>query len=607
MSFLIKTGCAACVALGVVSAFAQSTSRDAGLDPVVVSGARIEQRLSDTLPTTQVITRDEIERSQAPDALTLLRRLAGVEVVQTGGLGAQSTLFLRGGSGRSALVLVDGVPINNVNFGTASIEQLAATQIERIEVVTGSIGALYGAQASGGVVQLFTRNGEGADVSVGGGSRATRRAQASFAGASGPLKFGVQLAGDETRGFNATVQSERPGTNPDADGDRNASVAAHVSAALDGGHEVGARYTRTRGRVDYDSEFGPPTQTDRSVDVIETATGYGRFKLLDRWTARLSASRSADKLDAIETAFPYFVHSATQQLAWDNEVAIADGWTGTAGLERLTQRIQSDTTYAVDERTVNSVRAGLNGRVGPHTVQANARTDSTSDFGRHTTWFAGYGFDVAPGWRVSASAATAFNAPSFNDLYFPFGGNPALKPETSRTLEGALQYTRDAVFARASVFRTRYRDLIGFDDAFNTINIGRAKITGLELVGGFNLADWRVQASATAQDAKDDVTGTRLTRRARLFGNATVSRTLGTAEIEANWHASGNRSDRDAFGQNVALAGYGTLDLAARWHVLPQWTLGLRIENALDRRYETVYGYHTIPFGVFATLDYRLR
>ena len=148
------------------------------LQEITVTSSRIEQRVQDALPATTLITRADIERAQTPDLPTLLRRVAGIEIAQNGGPGTVASAFIRGAESRHTLVLIDGVPVNNLNFSTAALEHLPLADVERIEIVRGNVSSLYGSAALGGVIQIFTRQAGStpqAGVTLQGGSRGPRR------------------------------------------------------------------------------------------------------------------------------------------------------------------------------------------------------------------------------------------------------------------------------------------------------------------------------------------------------------------------------------------------------------------------------------------------
>jgi len=260
------------------------------------------------------------------------------------------------------------------------------------------------------------------------------------------------------------------------------------------------------------------------------------------------------------------------------------------------------------ERRVNSVRAGIDARGGPHRLQANVRWDDYSDVGAATTGLVAYGFDVDPRWRVSAQLATAFRAPSFNDLYYPFFGNPGLSPERSRSGELALRYSEDSASLRAAVFRNRTSDLIVYDAAAQQArNVASADIDGIELIASGRLQGWQLQADASFTRAEDSSTGERLLRRAPYRIHLAAARTFGRFDglFEVTYNAERYDSDINTYAR-TELASYTLARLALAWRATDWLRLTLRLENLFDAGYELVDGYSTAGLGVFAGVTLRL-
>jgi vitamin B12 transporter len=270
------------------------------------------------------------------------------------------------------------------------------------------------------------------------------------------------------------------------------------------------------------------------------------------------------------------------------------------GLEHTRQHIDSDTVYVVNTRTVDSARLGYNLDRGPHQLQLNVRKDRYSDFGSANTWLAGYGYQLTDAWRVSGMLSTGFNAPTFNDLFFPFFGNPALRPERVRSKEVGLQYAVAHWDLRATVFDNRFHDLIGSDAAFRTVNVGHAHTRGIELAYNGRFGDHAVHASLTSQDPRDLDTGDRLTRRADTLANVAYTRTLGAWKWGGDVRYVGRRPDA-----GTILGSYAVVDLTASYQLNPHTRLFGRIENAFDRQYETVFGYRQPGRGVFVGLTWQ--
>lgn len=573
------------------NAFAQAPR----LHEVVVSASRAEQRAQDALPATTLITREQIDAAQTPDLPTLLRSVAGLEISQSGGFGSVSGAFLRGAEARHTLVLIDGVPVNNINVGTAALEHLPLAEVERIEVVRGNVSSLYGSAAVGGVIQIFTRQPAAAPhatVTLQGGSRGLAQGSGS---ASVKLPSGTGLRATvealKTDGFNAIVQEERPGTNPDRDAYRRRSASVAITQDIAPGRSLGLTLRDARGRTEYDSQFGPATAADVSHFVEQGAALTARWQVGD---LRLDAllGRSEDRYD---DEFPFFVHSRSTTAQAGAEWQLRPGHRLTGGVERTRQQLASDTVYNQTRRTVSSGRLGYVFDAAAHQLQLNLRRDDYSDFGGANTWLAAYGHRLTDTWRLSASASAGFTAPTFNDLYFPWGGNPNLRPERVKSAELGVQYVVDRHDLRATLFENRFRDLIASDLDFNRINVGRARTRGLELVYRGQLASTDLQAALTLQDPKDLDTGQRLRRRAATLAQVSASRRTGAWQYGGAVRYSGARDDAPA-----RLRPYAVVDLNASYALAREWRLFARVENLLNRDYRTVFGYRQPGRGFFA-------
>lgn len=580
----------AIAAIAATSHPSHSHAQTAQLSDVVVTASRVEQRAQDALSATTLLTRADIERAQTPDLPTLLRRVTGVQIAQNGGPGTLASAFIRGAESRHTLILIDGVPVNNLNFSTGALEHVPLTNVERIEIVRGNVSSLYGSSALGGVIQIFTREaGSAPHASLGAQLSSRGMAQAQASGGV-RLDSGTRVTGSvellDDRGFNAIDQSRRAGTNPDRDGYTRRAVSLGVSQDLDRGR-VGLSVRDARGTTRYDSQFGPANQADESDYAVQGLALTGQWRLGSDVTLEGGLTRSADKLRADVTAFPYFVNSlgsgANLGLSWK----MKPGQTLTAGVEGTQQRIESDTIYNASSRRASSLRLGYQGEYEHHSVQLNVRQDRYSDFGTANTWFAGYGWRLTPHWRISATESRGFNAPTFNDLYFPFGGNPNLRPERVRSSELALQYVQGAHDLRLTWFSNRFDDLIGNDPFFTRININRASNRGTELAWTGRFGATTARAGLTAQNPLDLGTGARLARRAATLGNLGVSHDAQGWGAGADLRWSGRRPD----GANV-LGGYAVLDITGSYQLARGTRLFARLDNVADKRYETVFGYN---------------
>ena len=581
------------------------------LPDTVITASRVMQRTQDALPDVSLITRSDIDRSQAKDVPSLLVQLAGMEVTQSGGMGGVATLFMRGAESRHALVLVDGLPMNSLNFNLAALEHLPLSGIERIEVVRGNVSSLYGSAALGGVVQIFTRQNSGSGLSgpwleasgqMGSENFISTQASVGQKWASG---FGVNASTEhtQTRGFNAINPVQRPDTNPDRDGYKRQSDAVNLSQEFESGR-IGLMLRETHATVQYDSQWGPATQADESKSVLRNALLNATYRASKELQWEVSVGQQEDKLNAAQTAYPYFVNSQSKTSAMGAVWTLWPNHSITSGYENTRQKIVSDTAYNPSERSLNSWRLGYQGKLENQQWQLNVRQDQYSDFGQANTWYAGYAYFLTPELRFKASASSGFMAPTFNDLYYPWGGNPLLRPEQARSNEIGMQYIKATWNARITAFENRYTDLIDNDLNWTRTNIAKAKNQGVEValagqwqLSGFGTQKWRV--SMTSQDPQNDITHQALARRAKTLAQAGVTQSIGYWDAGAQWRFSGARTD-DA----QILKAYSVLDLTASQALTPELRLNLRVENAGNANYQSIYGYNMPKRGLFAGLKW---
>jgi len=605
-------------ALGCAFAVISLSAMAQSLDTVIVTASRTPQPLADALPHTTIITREDIERAQALDLPTLLAREAGVQFASNGGRGSATTLFVRGAPSRQVLVLVDGVPLSKQDAsGAVSIEHLTLDNVERVEVVRGNVSALYGSGAIGGVIQVFTRSGDGVprvDAAVEAGAFGFARASISASGSFGATSLAAGLAHQGQRGFSAQDAAANPAVNPDDDGYRNTSASASLRQRWAEGHQLGLTVSTSDGRLDYDSAFASALDTQRSRTRLATARLASEDRLGERWQSTLAATAQRDDARFHETgtfAFDARSTTRTRGVSWLNRFDLGDGWHADAGVEHERQSIDSDDGFGgvlARQRSVNAVLGGVDGKIDALTLQFNLRYDDIEDIGGQATGRAALGWQVAPQWKLIASAATAFNAPPLGYLYTPSFGNPNLQPERARSAELGVQWTADAQSLRATAFAQRISDELEFDLATSTFaNLARTRNRGLEVSWGARLGRTDAQASLTSQRPIDEVTGQPRLRRSESLASLALSHDLGLARVGASWRYAGARPEVGG----VTLEAYNVLDLTLQADVGPspggRWQVFGRIENVADARYQTASGYNQSPRAAFVGLRWAMR
>lgn len=593
------------------SAFAQEKLSQE-LAPVVVTATRTPQRVNEVTSDITVITREEIEKAGQSSLLEILQRQPGVQVTSSGGRGTQSGVFVRGTNTSHVLVLVDGLRLSSATLGTTAFEHLPTSQIERIEILRGPASILYGADAVGGVIQIFTRSADGPPrlrVSAGLGSFNTQEYTVGYGGRAGDTSFSVNAGYLESDSFSATRPTNAFSFNRDRDPYRNSSLSARVAHKLTPDHELGATFFGSDARAHFD---GFPATFDHVLNQTLMAYGvYSRNRFLPTWLSTLRLGYSRDDATSFSSAIPSIFKTEQQQASWQHDVTTPVGEVLLAA-EQVRQKVGGTTNYPVTTRTISSLLAGYTGRYRAHSVQANARQDFNSQFGDHSTGSVSYGYTFTPDLRASAGYGTAFMAPSFNLLYFPGFGNPNLRPESSKNIEAALRYSPGPHSAGIVAYRNLVRDLIvnvpvpgGGPFDLMPANVNVADIKGVTLSYGYERGGWSVRGSGDFLSPRDDISQRMLPRRAKRHGKVSVARDIGPWSAGVEVFASDYRYD-DAANVN-RLGGYALVNTFASYRFAPGWSVVARINNLLDKDYELARTFETTGFNAFVAVRYEPR
>lgn len=588
------------------------TAGDRTLAPVVVTADRGPQRLADAIPQTTLFDAQDIADTTQRDLPGLLQFAPGAQIVRNGGPGSTATLFMRGADASESLVLIDGVRVDSTSLGSAQIAQIPLDQIDHVEVVNGNVSALYGSGAIGGVVQIFTKNGGSYpprfNFETEYGSYHTQRQQVGVSGvldAEGKTTFSVSLARAKDDGFSSINPALVPAVNPNANGYLNESVSASLRHTFNERWDAGVRFFQSNGNSSYDNAYGVPTDLNNLYTKVQQASVFANGKVTDWWTTHLVAATGNDRSQTeLNGAYTDHFNSDNRQYTWQNDFMLAPQQKIQVGYEHLDQTLDSN-QYSAPNRHVDSGFAGYTGRFGRSQFQANVRRDQYSDFGGANSYYLGYGFDITEHWKATASWSDAFRAPTFNDLYYPYYGNPTIRPERSHSVEAALQYASDAFgLMRLTAFQTRYSNLIQSAQVtpgvYMAENVGHAKVQGLEASWSGHVGKTDVRAALTLQNPVDEDKDTDLNRRARRFASFTANRSIGSWRVGGEWLVSGARNDS---GSN--LGGYGIVNLSARYNITRSWYVAAQIQNLFDKDYELAYTYNTPRRSAYLTLGWQ--
>jgi vitamin B12 transporter len=577
-----------------------TTAEATSLNPMVVTAALAPRTADETLASVTLLDEATLRRQDPVSLTDLFRGQPGVDVSSTGSFGKQSSVSIRGTSNNQSLLMIDGIRLRSATDGGAAWQFLDPRLFQRAEIVRGPRGSLYGADAVGGVVQLFTPEGEeGAPqprVSVGGGSFSTQRYSASLAGGSGGTRYYVAGSRFETDGQPVRREGDDKGYD-------NTSGLVRLSHTFDNDAEVGVLALRARGNTEFDS-FGAPAETDF---VQQVAGVYGEIPVSETWRSRLTLSESRDESDTLD-AFGFSVFDTQARTArWENTLGIGVHEL-VAGAEYSEDRVSSTAEYAETARDNRAVFAQGLLDFSPFAVQASLRYDDNQAFGEEVTGGLVLGYDLDAYHTLRASYGTAFRAPSFNELYFPGFGNLDLDAETSATYELGIRGQYRTLFWDLAAYQSDIDDLIinvdttgdGWVDTPR--NVSEARIRGIELAAGAEIDDWTLAASLTYTDPEDRATGNRIPRRSTQGLRLDIDRELGDWSLGGSWIAQGYRYD-DAANQQ-RLAGYGLVNLRAGWQFAPLWSARLTVENALNKEYETARDYINAGRAAFVSVHF---
>lgn len=593
------------LATASASLTAQAATKDnaTNLPDTVVTATRSETATNELATATTVFTRKDIERLQVRTLPDLLKTAPGIDVTQNGGLGKETSLFMRGTNADHVLVLIDGIKAGSVTNGKTAFEFIPVDQIERVEIIRGPQSSLYGSEAIGGVIQIFTRKGAQTDkpsvtFDAGAGSYDTFNTSGTVSGKWQNSWYSLGASHLNSQGFNA----RRPTTGlfgvnePDRDGYYNTGLNARVGHRFDNNAEIEAFFMRAEGKNEFD---GTPNKTEFVNQMIGTS---GSFDLLDNWRSTLRFGQTQDDADNFQPNGVFFSRFNTTRwnASWLNNISLTDNHQLTLGTDYRVDEVQSSRRYSESSRYDVGVFGELHSRIfDDHFINASLRWDENQAFGDSVTGNFGWRYNWRYGLSAFASFGNAFKAPTFNQLYFPNFGNPNLKAETSTSFEAGIAGNHDWANWQVRAYHTNIDNLIAF---FPVENIDKAQIDGIEAELSSQILGWRNTLSMAMLSPRDRVTNLRLSRRAEQTLSYDLSRSLGAFDFGAQALAQGSRFDDRANRNEVD--GFVTVDIRTAYHIDKHWMLSAKLNNLLDKDYETVDTYNNAGRNFFFSVHY---
>ena len=581
--------------------------------PVIVTATRTAQTADASLASVTVITRKDIERQQARSIQDLLRGVPGVSISNNGGAGKTTSVFMRGTESDHVLVMIDNIKVGSATSGTTAFENIPIDQIDRIEIVRGPRSSLYGSEAIGGVIHIFTRKGDSGgfkpNFNFGGGSYGTLEGSAGLSRGGAQGWFNMTASGIGTKGFNACTGSASAGcfsSDPDSDRDGYRNVAGSMRAGyrFQNGLEIESNFMQSAGKTQFDGSY-----VDKAVLMQQVFGGTARYSPMDFWRLNLIAGRSREDSDNfLGTAFRSRFNTIRDTVSVLNDFTVAKDQLLTIGMDYQKDHVKSTEAFTVHSRTNWGVFAQHQANIAAHNLLFSLRHDDNQQFGSRVTGGAGWGYALSEKFQLVANFGSAFKAPTFNELYFPGFSNANLRPEDSRSFEFGTR--GQAVWGNWSLnaYETRIDHLIAYDSSiFAPANIDQARIRGLEGVLSTQIKGWQLSNNLTLLEPENHSSGPNrgniLPRRAEQSFRLDVDRQFGKYRLGAMLLAEGERYDDLA--NTRKLDSYVKFDLRSEYILNKQWRLQGRIENLFNEHYETAAFYNQPGRNFMAMVRYQ--
>lgn len=575
------------------------------LEPVIVTAARTAQTVNETLSAVTVITREEIEESSAHSLPELMAGATGIDIKTSGGYGKASSVFIRGTESKHVLLLIDGVRFHDaidVN-GRANIQFLPLDIIERIEIVRGPKASLYGSDAVGGVIQVFTKPDHDYHyANIGFGTEETQSLSAGFSGSKAGTQYSLRASRFSTEGISAKSNNE------ESDGYNNNSIAIQIEHALPSNRSIGISLLQSRGETEFDNCYAP--YYDDCINDFEQLAINSNWsqQIHEQWDIDIDIGKS-DHLRISNANGKYHATSSTISIL--NKVDWNSG-----------QQLLSGIDYIYDEAletrgtSINWNRESI-ALFGNFTqyldserqLSIGLRQEKNQNFGNHLTGDIAYEQPVNKSILLRLSYGEAFRAPSLYELLDPTSGTSTLQPEQSRSIEINLSGEfSDRTQWSASLFNTKLDDMIIYDSgSFKYQQLSKAEIDGLEIELKTTVKDWKLSPSITLLNPVDRIHHTQLISRAKQTLKLQAQRNIGKGKISLNWLTQSYRNSYKWNDPNgIYTAGYGKLDASINYPWMKNVTLHAKIGNLFDKQYQINNGYNTEGRNAFLSLNYRM-
>ncbi len=624
-----------------ISEAQQADSVKAVLNEIVVTATKSETPLYAIGSSVSVITAKDISERQARTVIDVLREEPGLSVIEQGGPGKLSNVFMRGANSNHTLVIVDGVTMNDASSPNNAFDfsMLNTNDIARIEIVRGPQSTLYGSDALAGIINIITKRGGTSSrylIESEAGSNNYYNGKISAAGSIGRINYFINAGKRGSAGISA---SDAKFGNSEKDGYGSESLTSRFDIGLPANLQLDLiyKFSKSTTALDQSGKFGDDPNYDYNIEehLFKTGLTYSGFE--NRWKQQLNASyikrfsHSLDQTDQLHpsTSSDSFNKAERIKLDWQNNLSFFENNLITLGAE--IERERAKTSYystsewgpfytEFPEQSMNTTGLYFQDQLSLQSrffVTAGLRYDNNEKFGGVTTYRIASAYLIqTTGTKLKMSYGSGFKAPSLFYLFDPAFGNPDLKPETSRGYDAGIEQIFDNGNYKIGVtyFDMKLQNMFGFDSNFRTVNIAEAASSGIEFTASAgNLRNFSLSLNYTYNKTNDDYNlspdyNKPLLRRPLHQANFILNYKLNErANFGMQIRYSGKRDDKDFSSWDVVrvtMPDYTLINLTASYKIFHNLEMNARIENLFNKQYEEVLYYGTLGRSFYIGLSF---
>ena len=565
------------------------------IENIIVSASKDEQRLEDVISPAIIINESEIVESGFRSLSDLLHSLGGINVSQNGGVGQLTSIFMQGSNSNHVLVLVDGVAINDLATGISAIQNIPISLIEKIEIVKSPRATLYGSNAVGGVVSVFTKKkSEREDYSVMLGSDETKEISLSKVVHNDSNHYGFSATFFDTDGFPTKVGSDLD------DPHENRSVNAFIKRDFET-LSIEAGFWNSQGETSYKDFFLSSISQDFHNSTMNFTLDHA---LSEKWSYSLQAKYNKDFLDQNDSND--FNHSERKGLEWVNRFQVNESNKTLIGVILDDEKFTAS-NYGVGVNVDFENKAMFIEHLyskSKHQALIAFRKSNSDFTNDKDAWNLEYGYKINPKLRIMILGGSAYRNPSAFDLY-GFGGNTSLVPEKSKKFGlGFSANLSESTELDVRYFDNQIDDLIAFSYVdYRLYNIEEAETKGVDINMTTQFNEWDLKLNATIQDPQNLTSNSQLLRRPKNSYGMTMRRNIGAVTVNLNIRRDSTRYD---FG-GLKLEAYTLMNASLRWQINQQLMINASFNNALDEDYVLANGYNTPKRKVFLGFNYMMN